>query len=147
MKSPWTYVHKHRNPDHPELRGYWPSEADAREYRGLMLIPFYDPHRGCILGGWWELRHRLSNDPILFIRTDDEETAEEYGAKVAEMAHWDHMRKVPEWTAPPHSYELIEYLKSTYQIFYEPNFEAIWSKPASAEENVDDWERDIPYGR
>ncbi|KFL29475.1 hypothetical protein JP75_20585 [Devosia riboflavina] len=146
MTSPWTFIHKHRNPNHPDLRGCWPSEADARGYHGLVLVPFYDPHRGATLWGWWELRHGLSNDPILFIRADNDEMAEEYGAKVAEMANWEHMRTVPEWTAPPHSYELIDYLRSTYEVFYQPNFEALWSKPASRAQEIEDWEREVPYG-
>jgi hypothetical protein len=72
--------------------------------------------------------------------------AEEYGAKVAEMANWEHMRTVPEWTTPPHSRELIDYLNSTYRIFYQPNFDALWSQPASRDEVVDGWDREVPYG-
>lgn len=111
-----------------------------------MLVPFYDPYLQSNVSGWWELRHQVSNDPILFIRADSEETAEEYGAKVAEMANWHHMRTVPEWTAPPHSYELIDYLRSTYEVFYQPNFDALKSRPASHDEVVDDWHREVPYG-
>ena len=43
--------------------------------------------KGSNLWGWWELRHKLGNDPTLFIRADGDETAEEYGAKAAEMAN------------------------------------------------------------
>ncbi|WP_449397204.1 hypothetical protein [Devosia riboflavina] len=146
MTHLWTFIHSHRDPNHADLRGCWPSEAEAREYKGLVLVPFYDPHRGSTLSGWWELRHRLSNDPILFIRADNAETAEEYATKVAEMANWHHMRTVPEWTAPPHSHELIDYLNSTYQVFYQPNFEALWSRPASRDEVAEDWDREVPYG-
>lgn len=145
MSSPWTFVYPHRNPNHPDLRNCWPSEADAREYRGLVLVPFYDPHKGGNLWGWWELRHKLSNDPILFIRADGDEMAEEYGAKVAEMANWEHMRVAPDWTAPPHSLELINYLRSTQSVFYEPNFEALWARPVG-EGVTEEWEGDVPYG-
>jgi len=146
MTSPWTFVYPHRNPNHPELRDQYPNEAEARACNGLLLVPFYDPHKRITLLGWWELRHQLSNDSILFIRADCDEEAEEYGAKVAEMANWAHMRTVPEWTAPPHSHALIDYLRSTYKVFYEPNFHALWSKPASREEVVEDWGDEVPYG-
>lgn len=146
MESPWKWIYPHRNPNHPDLRGKWPSEADAREYRGLVLVPFYDLNRRQNLWGWWELRHRISNDSILFIRADGDEAAEEYGAKVAEMANWDHMRTVPEWTAPPHSYALIDYLRSTYQIFYQPNHKALWASPTSEIERAEEWDEDVPYG-
>lgn len=72
--------------------------------------------------------------------------AEEYGAKVAEMANWEHMRHVPEWTAPPHSYALIDYLRSTYQVFYQPNHKALWDQPVSDAERTEDWEEDVPFG-
>jgi hypothetical protein len=145
MESPWTWIYPHRNPNHADLRGVYPNEAEAREYRGLVLVPFYDPHRGSNVWGWWELRHKISNDSILFIRADGDEMAEEYGAKVAEMANWEHMRNVPEWTSPPHSYALIDYLRSTYQVFYQPNHQALWERPVSDVEKVEDWEEDVPY--
>jgi len=146
MSSPWTFIHRHRNPNHPDLRGRWPSEAEARQYRGLVLVPFYDPHQGSTIWGWWELRHQISNEPILFIHADGEEIAEECGAKIAEMANWAYMRTVPEWTAPPHSPALIDYLRSTNNVFYEPNFGALWSKPMSGKEEPEDWDREVPYG-
>jgi len=128
------------------MRGMRPSEADARQYRGLALVPCYDPSRGIGIRGWWELRHKLSNDPLLFVRASTEEEAEEYGTKVAELAQWTHMRIVPEWTAPPHSYELIDFLRSTTEVFYQPSFDNLWSKYAEKEPASDDWTDEVPFG-
>lgn len=45
MSSPWTFIHKHRDPNHADLRGCWPSEADARRYNGLVPVPRSAPRR------------------------------------------------------------------------------------------------------
>lgn len=142
--SPWKFVHRHRNPNHPDLRGQWPSEAEGREYNGLLLVPFYDPHRGETLRGWWELRHKISQEALLFVRADGDELAEEYAAKVAELANWQYMREAPDWTSPPHSIELINYLRSTVDVFYQPDFDALF-RTCTSDDARDDWEEDVPY--
>ena len=144
MPSTWQWVYHHRNPNHPDLLGMWPNEAEARECNGLLLIPMYDPHRGAVLRDWWELRHKLSGQALLFIRADGDELAEEYATPVAERANWAHMREAPEWSAPPHSLQLIEYLRSHSGIFYEPNFGSLFRK-MTADTEVSDWDRDVPY--
>ena len=124
----------------------WPTEADAREYRGLVLAPCFNPHKESTIWGWWELRHKISNDPILFICADNDEMAEEYATRVAELANWQHMRQVPEWSAPPHRYELIDYLRSTSQVFYQPSFDALWTKEDGQTTPPEDWCDDVPFG-
>ena len=144
MPSTWQWVYPHRNSNHPDLWGMWPNEAEARECNGLLLVPMYDPHRGQMIRDWWELRHRNSGEALLFIRAEGDELAEEYATPVAERANWFHMRDVPEWSAPPHSLALIEYLRSTSGVFYEPNFGALF-RQMTGEEEAPDWEQDVPY--
>lgn len=144
MPSTWTWVYRHRNPNHPDLRGMWPNEAEARECNGLLLVPMYDPHRGEVLRDWWELRHKASGEALLFIRAEGDELAEEYATPVAEKANWAFMREAPEWSAPPHSLQLIDYLRSTSGVFYEPNFGSLFRKMTS-EEEAPDWDQDVPY--
>jgi hypothetical protein len=54
------------------------------------------------------------------------------------------MRGVPEWSAPPHSLALIEYLRSTFGVFYKPNVGALF-KQMKGDEEAPDWEQDVPY--
>ncbi|MBJ3783848.1 hypothetical protein [Devosia sediminis] len=144
MRNTWQWVYRHRNPNHPDLKGVWPNEAEARECNGLILVPMYDPHRGSILRDWWELRHKNSGTALLFIRAEGDELAEEYATPVAERANWAYMRDVPEWSAPPHSLELIEYLRSKSGVFYEPNFSSLF-KQMTGESEPPDWHQDVPY--
>ena len=144
MSSTWHWVYRHRNPNHPDLRGMWPNEAEARECNGLLLVPMYDPHRSEVMRGWWELRHKNSGQALLFIRAEGDELAEEYATPVAERANWAYMREAPEWSAPPHSLQLIEYLRSTSGVFYEPNFGSLF-KQMTAETEASDWDEDVPY--
>lgn len=140
-ESPWKFIYRHRNPYHADLRGQYRNEAEAREYRGLLLVPCYDPHNDQVLWGWWELRHKLSNITLLMVRAEGDEMAESYCTKVAELANWEFMRATPdEWTAPPHSRALIEYLNSTDGVFHQPDFDALLGRPmgtAAVEEELD----------
>ncbi|MBB4053551.1 hypothetical protein GGR20_003213 [Devosia subaequoris] len=144
MASTWQWVYRHRNPNHPDLRGMWPNEAEARECNGLLLVPMYDPHRGDVMRGWWELRHKNSGQALLFICAEGDELAEEYATPVAERANWAYMREAPEWSAPPHSLALIDYLRSTSGVFYEPNFGSLLKTMTSGEESQD-WDQVVPY--
>ena len=72
--------------------------------------------------------------------------AEEYGTNIAEMANWAHMRTIPDWSGPLLSLALIAFLRSTNSVLYEPNFNALLSKPISGKDGSQDWDREVPSG-
>lgn len=139
-ESPWAFVHPHRNPERLPS-GYAPNEAEARQYRGLILTPVYDPIAENVMRDWWELRHANSTELMFFIKAEGDELAEHYATQVAEHANWDHMRTVPAWESPPHSQGMIEFLNSTTKVFHLPDYEALF--PALFDPDMDD---DVPYG-
>lgn len=138
--SPWTFIYPHRNP-RKLPSGYAPNEAEARQYKGLILTPIYDLVAGNVMLSWWELRHAHSSELMFFIKADGDEMAEHYGRLVADLANWEHMRSVPPWEAPPHSHELIDFLNSTKDVFYAPDYEMLF--PELRDQVLDS---DVPYG-
>lgn len=138
--SPWTFIYPHRNP-RKLPSGYAPNEAEARQYKGLVLTPIYDPVGGFVMTTWWELRHAVSTDMVFFIKADGDELAEFYAQRVADMANWEHMRAVPAWETPPHSQQMIDFLASTKDVFHWPNYEALF--PDLQDPDLDDY---VPYG-
>lgn len=138
--SLWTFIYAHRNPRRLPP-GYAPNEAEARQYKGLILTPVYDLIAGNVMWQWWELRHANSAELMFFIKADGDEMAESYATRVAEHANWDHMRTVPAWESPPHAREMIEFLNSTENVFYLPDYEALF--PELRDPDLDG---DVPYG-
>lgn len=138
--SPWIFIYPHRNPQKLPSN-YAPNEAEARQYRGLILTPVYDPIGGYVMWDWWELRHANSNELMFLIKADGDEMAEAYAQRVAEHANWEHMRTVPAWESPPHSREMIDFLSSTDKVFHLPDYEMLF--PELFDPDLDDH---VPYG-